>query len=289
MSRLFAPISFLLLSASLIAAGAASPARAKPDAARVLLALSEIQQQELPASEIDEPPPDSTPAPTESVPFPDPVLRLPLPDAPGVPGAAPEPGEPDLIEDVAPEVPGPEPEPGPDISDPIDDATPEPPTPMPAQPAPEVLYDLEQLPEEVRRMRALLMDAARSGDLERLRPLIGTGDGATQLSFGGPVDDPIAYLRDISGDDEGQEILAILLEVLEAGYVHLEPGTPNEIYGWPYFFAVPVETLTPRQRVELFEIVTAGDYEEMKLYGAYNFYRVGIAPDGRWLFFVAGD
>lgn len=289
MSRLFATIFVFLVSACLFAAGAASPALAKPDAARVMLALSEIQQQELPVEDEAQPEDEAAPAPSDTVPFPDPVLRLPLPDAPNVPGASPEPGEPDLIEDAAPEEPGPEQEQEPGISDPIDDAMPDTPVPVPAQPAPEVQYDLERLPEEVRRMRALLMDAARSGDLERLRPLIGTGDSATQLSFGGPVDDPIAYLRDISGDDEGQEILAILLEVLEAGYVHLEPGTPNEIYGWPYFFAVPVETLTPRQRVELFEIVTAGDYEEMKLYGAYNFYRVGIAPDGRWLFFVAGD
>jgi hypothetical protein len=27
----------------------------------------------------------------------------------------------------------------------------------------------------------------------------------------------------------------------------------------------------------------------MKQFGAYIFYRVGIAPDGQWAFFVAGD
>jgi hypothetical protein len=52
---------------------------------------------------------------------------------------------------------------------------------------------------------------------------------------------------------------------------------------------VPLDRLTPPQRVELFKIVTAGDYEDMKSYGAYIFYRVGITPDGRWQFFVAGD
>ena len=36
------------------------------------------------------------------------------------------------------------------------------------------------------------------------------------------------------------------------------------MYVWPYFFAVPLDRLTPRQRVELFKIVTAGDYEDMK-------------------------
>ena len=47
--------------------------------------------------------------------------------------------------------------------------------------------------------------------------------------------------------------------------------------------------LTAPQRVELFKIVKAGDFDDMKTYGTYIFYRVGITPDGRWSFFVAGD
>ena len=46
---------------------------------------------------------------------------------------------------------------------------------------------------------------------------------------------------------------------------------------------------TPRQKVELFKIVTAGDLEDMKQFGTYIFYRVGITPEGRWAFFVAGE
>ncbi|WP_265515590.1 cytoplasmic protein [Nitratireductor luteus] len=154
---------------------------------------------------------------------------------------------------------------------------------------PEVIYDLDRLPEPVRRMRQLIIEACRSGDVERLRPLLGSGAQATQLSFGGPVDDPVAYLRDVSGDEPGHEILAILLEVMEAGFVHLNPGTDEELYVWPYFFAIPIEELTDKQRVELFTLVTAGDYEDMKNFGAYIFYRSAITPDGQWRFFVAGD
>jgi len=103
------------------------------------------------------------------------------------------------------------------------------------------------------------------------------------------VDDPVSYLRDLSGDDEGQEILAILLEVLEAGYAQIDVGTDAEIYVWPYFANIRLDTLTPQQRVELFTLVTAGDYEDMKAFGAYNFFRLGISPDGVWQFFLAGD
>jgi hypothetical protein len=154
---------------------------------------------------------------------------------------------------------------------------------------PEIIYDPERLPEPVRRMRSLIVEACRTGDLEALRPLIGAGDNMTQLSVAGFEGDPIEFLREQSGDEEGQEILAILLEVLEAGFVHLDAGTDVELYAWPYFFAVPLDSLDARQRVELFTIVTAGDYADMKTYSAYLFYRAGITPEGRWAFFVAGD
>ena len=138
-------------------------------------------------------------------------------------------------------------------------------------------------------MHGLIVEAAKSGDIENLRPLIGNGDSATRLSLGGLDGDPLEFLVELSGDEEGQEVLAILLEVLLAGYVHLDAGTPQEMYVWPYFFAIPLESLDKRQRVELFTLVTAGDYEDMKSFGAYIFYRVGITPEGHWAFFVAGD
>ncbi|MEO3387754.1 hypothetical protein [Mesorhizobium sp. CAU 1741] len=238
------------------------------------LALSEIQREEVPlppqedtlGDEIereDLPPPEMRPQPEESqsgpadekpdmnVPFPDPVV---IPKTPAKEEGAPV----DSMQD--------------------DDI-----------PVPEVIYDVETLPEPVRRMRTLIMEACMTGDIEQLRPLVGSGDNATQLSFANIGDDPIEFLRGLSGDDEGQEILAILYEVMAAGFVHLDQGAPGEMYVWPYFFAVPLETLGNTQRFELFKLVTAGDYEDMKAFGAYIFYRVGISPEGEWLFFVAGD
>lgn len=155
-------------------------------------------------------------------------------------------------------------------------------------PPPDVLYDLDLLPAPVRETRERLLGAARSGDIEALRPLIAAGSYATQLSLGPPAADPIAYLRSISGDSEGHEILAILYEVLSAGFVHLQNGGEEEMYVWPYFYVMSLDELDARQRVELFKLVTAGDYEDMRAYGGYLFYRTGILPDGRWAFFIAG-
>ncbi|BCH25870.1 hypothetical protein [Mesorhizobium sp. L-8-3] len=159
----------------------------------------------------------------------------------------------------------------------------------PNAPLPEIIYDLDRLPSQVKRMRELIVEAAQSGNIEALRPLIGNGPDGTQIALGGVDGDPIEFLKGLSGDEEGQELLAILEEVLNAGYVHLDAGKPGELYVWPYFIAVPLDRLDARQKVELFKIVTAGDLEDMKTYGTYIFYRVGISPEGKWEFFVAGD
>ncbi len=154
---------------------------------------------------------------------------------------------------------------------------------------PEIMRDLSKLPFPVRRMHELILEAALSGDIEKLRPLVGFGADVTMLSLGGIEEDPLNFLKSLAGDDKGHEILAILVEVLESGYVHLDEGSEQELYVWPYFFAWPLDKLTPRQRVELYRLVTHGDYQDMESFGAYIFYRLGISPRGRWRFFVAGD
>lgn len=158
-------------------------------------------------------------------------------------------------------------------------------TPLPV----EIGHGDAELPAPVRDLRAKLMEVARTGDIEKLRPYIETGADGTVLSFGGDIDDPIEFMKSASGDGEGIEILAILLEVLESGYARTEPGSDNEIFVWPYFTQVDLSKLKKPQLVELFELVTAGDYRAMLDFGAYNFYRAGITPDGELQFFVAGD
>lgn len=233
-------------------------------------ALSEIKREDLPAPAM--PPADDDMAPpAATVPIPDPLATT--PPAQDEPGSPEDKDEPEQVDPAAP----------------ADDGGVLNPRVDPDVPLPEVVYDLGKLPEPVRRMHDLIVEACKSGDIEKLRPLIGMGDGMTQLSLTDIDGDAITFLKSLSGDTEGQEILAIMEEVLNAGYVHLDAGKPEELYVWPYFFAMPLDKLDARQRVELFKIVTAGDYDDMKQFGAYIFYRVGITPEGRWAFFVAGD
>ncbi|MDB5526843.1 MAG: hypothetical protein JWM58_4606 [Rhizobium sp.] len=153
----------------------------------------------------------------------------------------------------------------------------------------EIVLDLNRLPEPVKRMRVAIVEAAASGDIERLRPLLQSGADATQVSIGDAPEDPIAALKSLSGDKEGREVLGILLDIISTSAAHVDKGTPNELYVWPYFAEKPLDSLTPPEIVELYRIVTAADVADMKEFGSYNFYRIGISPDGKWKFFVAGD
>src|SRR5437773_1605634 len=78
------------------------------------------------------------------------------------------------------------------------------------------------------------------------------------------------------------EVLAILVTILQSGFVHADKGTAQEMYLWPYFARMPVKALSAEQRVELFRIITGKDYKDMMDFGAYIFYRLGIGPDGSW-------
>ncbi|TDK37154.1 hypothetical protein E2F50_09680 [Rhizobium deserti] len=152
----------------------------------------------------------------------------------------------------------------------------------------EIIRDMSTLPAPIKRMREQLVEAAASGDVERLRALVGTGANRTQI-MGTDSDDPIDTVKGFSGDPDGQEILAILIDILSTGAARFDAGKPDEVYVWPYFTGKTLASLTPPERVDLLRIVTAGDLIGMEESGNYNFYRVGITPDGQWKFLAGGD
>jgi hypothetical protein len=154
--------------------------------------------------------------------------------------------------------------------------------------APDIISDLSRLPAPVAKARERILAAARSGDLQKLVDVMKSHESMPVFSFSEDKD-PIAFWKANYPDSEGVEALSILITLLETPFVHVDVGTPQEIYLWPYFARLPLKSMTPQQRVELFRIVTGVDYKDMVEFGAYSFYRLGIAPDGSWQFFVAGD
>jgi hypothetical protein len=153
---------------------------------------------------------------------------------------------------------------------------------------PEVVTDLARLPPAVARMRARILEAARTGDLDRIATVMQSNETMPIFSFG-KERDPVAFWKSDYPDSKGLEIPAILIEVLESSFVHVDRGTPREMFVWPYFARMPLKELTPEQTVELLRLVTGPDYREMRETGAYSFFRVGIGPDGTWHYFVAGQ
>jgi hypothetical protein len=153
---------------------------------------------------------------------------------------------------------------------------------------PEITTDLSRLPQPVAKMRERILAAAKSGELKKLVTAMQTNETMPIFSLG-EEKDPVAFWKKTYPDSDGLEVLAILIGILEAPYVHVEKGTTQEMYLWPYFARMPLKALTPEQKVELFRIVTGADYKDMLDFGAYSFYRLGIGPDGTWHFFVSGD
>lgn len=149
-----------------------------------------------------------------------------------------------------------------------------------------ILRDLSQLPAPVARMRERILEAARSGDLAAVKTLV--SQGSVQLSATtGPADDPIKTWRTQYPESAGIEVLSILVGVLEAGFVKLDAGTEREIYVWPYFAHLPLNTLDPPKLVELYRLLTAFDVQRMREAGSYTFFRLGISSDGNWHYFTA--
>lgn len=165
------------------------------------------------------------------------------------------------------------------------------PLPPPAESAreqPEIITDLSRLPEPVARMRASILAAARSGNIDTVVTVMQQNDTMPVFTLGDQKD-PATFWKTGYPDSDGLEVLAILISILEAPFLHADKGTPHEAYIWPYFARTDLKSLTPAQKVELFRIVTGADYKDMVEFGAYSFYRLGIGPQGRWHYFVAGD
>jgi hypothetical protein len=152
----------------------------------------------------------------------------------------------------------------------------------------EPISDLARLTDKARATRARILEAAKTGDIGKVATVMQSNEMMPVFSFGGERD-PVAFWKSSYPDSEGIEVLAILIEILEMPFIHVDKGTPQEMFVWPYFYGMPLAKLTPVQKVELFRLVTGTDWREMTDFGAYIFFRVGIAPDGVWHFFVAGD
>jgi hypothetical protein len=145
-------------------------------------------------------------------------------------------------------------------------------------------HDITKLPPQVQRMRQAILQAAVTGDIEQLRVPIEMNEIHPVFSKS-HIPDPIAYLKSVSADGNGREMLAILFNILTAGYAISNPGAKDEMIVWPYHAVIPLNALTPGQEVEIYRFLPPARLKEMIAQGKYRFYSVGIGRDGVWHYF----
>lgn len=135
------------------------------------------------------------------------------------------------------------------------------------------------VPEPVEETRRALLAAAEAGDYEALRRLLPAS--GFEYTFGGPVEGgPIAYWQRL---DTARPVPEILADILRMPYV-LSRG----YYVWPWAYTgASASDLSDHERTILAPL---GDPAALFVPGTgYLGWRTGIAPDGTWTFFVAGD
>lgn len=157
-----------------------------------------------------------------------------------------------------------------------------------SEPLPQIYYDDGALPNAVLNTRNALLLAARSGNLENLRPILEANQIKPIVSFGGE-DDAISYWKSSSIDGTGRDILAEMIKIFSSGFVYINPGTSDAMYIWPYHFVYPLDRLSAEQEVELYLLIPPQYREDMEAAGGYIGFRAGIDTNGALVFFVAGD
>jgi hypothetical protein len=136
----------------------------------------------------------------------------------------------------------------------------------------------EAPPDAVVRKRAAMLSAAEAGDYDALAQL--ADPNAFEYTFGGDVEGgPAAYWRQAEASGEDPTPAEALASILRMPYT-LSRG----IYVWPFAYDKTEDELTSYERRLLAPLGQSGAFAD-----GYLGWRAGIRPDGRWVFFVAGD
>lgn len=151
--------------------------------------------------------------------------------------------------------------------------------------------DVEALPPRIAALRARILEAAASRDLEKLRSPVEWNEVPPLFQRGlkkGPGFDPLAVLKTRSFDGEGREMLAILQAVLEAPFVTIKRG-PFETYVWPAFAAKPPAEPDEAYLLHRLRCIRFEDLGQTNGRGGLLVHRVTIGADATWHTFLPDE
>jgi hypothetical protein len=149
---------------------------------------------------------------------------------------------------------------------------------------PEVIYDFNRLPDEIRDTLQRIVVVAQNGNIDDMLPVLEENELPPMLSATA-VSDPIAFWKKNSADGQGRDILAAMMNVFSSGFMRKGEGK-DVMYIWPYFAEMDLTKLTPAQEVDFYRVVPPPLGVEMKKSGKYSYYRAGIGTDGVWHYFL---
>lgn len=139
----------------------------------------------------------------------------------------------------------------------------------------------EDIDEPASETARLLLDAALHCDEQVLFTV--ADESGTQLTFGALEPGQMFGLPE--RDTPYYAILAKLLGRTGPAQITTDEGT---IWAWPAAFANP-DVDSNWQRLVDADLYTQEEVEEMRKLDGYLGWRIGIATDGTWQYFVAGD
>lgn len=138
------------------------------------------------------------------------------------------------------------------------------------------------LPDAVAETRRAIVDAATRCDYARLAELASSGRRPFTASFGG-ADDVGAYWQ--RAEAAGERPMHFLVGLLDTPHARQADN-----FVWPSAHAADRwSAVPPEDREALRPLYGDDDFQRFERFGSYAGYRVGVAEDGEWLFFVAGD
>ncbi|MDP2356709.1 MAG: hypothetical protein Q8M31_11700 [Beijerinckiaceae bacterium] len=151
--------------------------------------------------------------------------------------------------------------------------------------------DLAALPERVRAMRELILEAVESGDIEDLRRPIERNETLPIFATGAErprtFADVVGFLKAQSFDAQSRETLAIIAAIFDQAYAKITRG-PVVTYEWPAFAARSMGEAGDEERREMWRCVRFADFASSSD-KAPAIERIGIGADGTWHYFVANS
>lgn len=152
-----------------------------------------------------------------------------------------------------------------------------------------VSSDIAELPEPVRAARDAMLAAARAADLDGLQAIIDKQGEPIQLGFGG-AETAAEFATGNSATGDGLDVLADLVDILEAPYAEVADGEGGSFYIWPYLAGLDDLTrLTDADKVVAYQLIAPEALADFVDFGGWLGFRTIIDDGGTWQAWVAGD